>query len=79
MLQPTVRPKVATVSKNIFLLFPILAYWMMHTKFQGDRIFSSGEKMFLRVLPHMGMAAMLIMQPEPSELLFVPPTPGGYI
>ena len=26
----------------------------------------------------MGMAAILVMWPEPFEQLFVPPTPGGY-
>ena len=27
----------------------------------------------------MGMAAILVMWPEPFEQLFVPPIPGGYI
>ena len=34
---------------------------MMHTKFQGHRPFGSGEEDFLRFLPYMGMAAILIM------------------
>ena len=37
-----------------------LPYTMLHTKFQGHRSIGSGED-FLRFLPHMGMAAMLVM------------------
>ena len=32
----------------------------MHTKFQGHRPFGSGEEDFLRLLPYMGMAAILV-------------------
>ena len=34
---------------------------MLHTKFQGDPAIGSGEEDFLRFLPYMGMAAMLVM------------------
>ena len=37
------------------------SYTMLHTKFQGHRSISSGEEDFLRFLPYMGMAAMLVM------------------
>ena len=52
---------------------------MLHTKFQGRRSIGSGEVDFLRFLPYMGMAAILVMRPGPFEHLFVPSTPGGYI
>ena len=34
---------------------------MLHTKFRGNRPAGSGEEDFLRVLPYMGMAAILVM------------------
>ena len=52
---------------------------MLHTKFQGHRSIGSGEEDFLRFLPYMGMAAILVMWPEPFEQFFVPLIPGGYI
>ena len=42
---------------------------MLHTKFQGHRPFGSREKDFLRFLPYMGMAAILVMWPGPFEQL----------
>ena len=37
----------------------VLTYMMLHTKFQGHGYIGSGED-FLRFLPYMGMAAMLV-------------------
>ena len=34
---------------------------MLHTKFHGNRPAGSGEADFLRFLPYMGMAAILVM------------------
>ena len=34
---------------------------MLHAKFQDHRTSSSGEEDFLKVLPYMGMAAILVM------------------
>ena len=34
---------------------------MLPTKFQGHQSIGSGEEDFLRFLPYMGMAAMLVM------------------
>ena len=34
---------------------------MLHTKFQGHWSIGSGDEDFLRFLPYMGMAAMLVM------------------
>ena len=34
---------------------------MLHTKFPGNRPAGSGEEDFLRFLPYMGMAAILVM------------------
>ena len=34
---------------------------MLYAKFQDHRISGSGEKIFLRFLPYMGMAAILVM------------------
>ena len=42
----------------------------------------SGEEDFLRFLPYMGMAAMLVMWPRPPrpfEQFFFPKVPGGCI
>ena len=39
----------------------VLAYSMLHTKFQGHGPIGSGEEDFFRFLPYMGMAAMLVM------------------
>ena len=63
----------------IWTILVVLTYTMLHTKFQGHRSIGSGEEDFLRFLPYMGMAAILVMRPEPFEQLFVPPIPGGYI
>ena len=41
----------------------IIPYMMLHTKFQGHVSIGSGEEDFLRILPYMGMAAMLVMWP----------------
>ena len=48
---------------------------MLHTKFQGHWPFGSKEEDFLRFLPYMGMAAILVMWPGPFEQSFVPPSP----
>ena len=34
---------------------------MLHTNFQGHRPFGSGEEDFLRFLPYMGVAVILVM------------------
>ena len=39
----------------------VLPYTMLHTMFQGHWSIGSGEEDFLRFLPYMGMAAMLVM------------------
>ena len=56
-----------------------LPYTMLHTKFQGHRSIGSGEEDFLRFLPYMGMAAMLVMWPRLFEQTFFPKGPGGCI
>ena len=38
---------------------------MLHTKFQDHRISGSGEGEFIKFLPYMGMAAILVMRPVP--------------
>ena len=38
-----------------------LALTMLHTKFQGHQSIGSGEEDFLRFLPYMVMAAMLVV------------------
>ena len=44
-----------SISKVVF------SYTMLHTKFQGHWSIGSGEEVFLRILPYIGMAAMLVM------------------
>ena len=39
----------------------VLTYMMLHTMFQGHWSVGSGEEDFLRFLPYMSMAAMLVM------------------
>ena len=56
-----------------------LPYTMLHTKFQGHLSICSGEEDFLRFLPYMGMAAMLVMWPRLFEQLSFPKGPGGCI
>ena len=52
---------------------------MLHTKFQGNWPFGSAEEDFLRFLPYMGMAAILVMWPGPFEQAFVPLSQVGSI
>ena len=53
----------------------VLAQTMLHTKFQGHRSIGSGEEDFLRFLPYMGMATMLVMWPNLFVLIFIPILP----
>ena len=48
----------------IWTTLVVLTYMMLHTKFQGHGSIGSGEEDFLRFLPYMGMAAMLVMWPN---------------
>ena len=57
----------------------VLEHPMLHAKFQGHRPFGCGEEDFLRFLPYMGMAAILVMWPGQFEQTFVPPSHGGSI
>ena len=50
---------------------------MLHTKFRENRSTGSGEEDFLRFLPCMGVAAMLVMRPGPLIQTLVPPFQGG--
>ena len=52
---------------------------MLHTKFQGIRPSGSGEEDFLRFLPYMGMAAILVMWPGRNIQTFFPPLSRGCI
>ena len=63
----------------IWTTLVVLPYKMLHTKFQGHWSIGSGEEDFLRFLPYMGMAAMLVMWPKPFEYLFFPKGPGDCI
>ena len=57
----------------------VLTYMMLHTKFQGHGSIGSGEKDFLRFLPHMGMVAMLVMSPNSVVYIFIPILPQAFI
>ena len=54
----------------IWTTLVVLPYTMLHTKFQGYWSIGSGEEDFLRFLPYMGMAAMLVMWPRSFEQVF---------
>ena len=104
MLEATLRPKAAIVSKiNNFHFFPYKSLrdqiWLWHkigqgqprviiwttlvvlpyTMFQGHWSIGSRKEDFLRFLPYMGMASMLVMWPRPFEQFFFPKGPGGCI
>ena len=44
---------------------------MLHTKFHGNRPAGSGEEDFLRVLPYMGVAAILVMCPASCHQIVI--------
>ena len=46
----------------------VLEHPMPHTKFQGHRLFGSGDEDFLRFLPYMDMAAVLVLWPGLDQL-----------
>ena len=46
---------------TIYINFVELESPMLHAKFQDHRTSGSGEEDFLRFLPYMGMAAILVM------------------
>ena len=53
----------------------VLSHVRLHTKFQDNQPRGSGKEDFLRFLPYMGMAAILI----PFEQIFNQPLPGGCV
>ena len=61
----------------IWINLEVLEYPMLHTNFQGHWSFGSREEDFLRFLPCMGMAAILVMWHRPFEQTFVPLSRGG--
>ena len=50
---------------------------MLHAKFQDHRSSGSGEEDYLRFLPYMCMAAILVMRPGQFMYTFIPPSHGG--
>ena len=50
---------------------------MLHTKFQGNRSFGSGDEDFLRFLLYMGMTAILVMWRKAVVETFILPSHGG--
>ena len=59
----------------IWINLVVLKRPMLQTKFQGHRLFGSGEEAFLRFLPYMGISAILVMWPGPLNKLSFPPGP----
>ena len=57
----------------------VLPYMMLHTKFQGHWSIGSGEEDFLRFLPYLGMAAMLVMWPNSFVKIFITILPQAFI
>ena len=63
---PTVSTKTSKIGQGqprviIYINFVELESPMLHAKFQDHRTFVSGEEDFLRFLPYMGMATILVM------------------
>ena len=50
----------------VYINFKELTPKMLHTKFQDNRPSDSGEEDFLGFLSYMGMAAILVIRPEPN-------------
>ena len=63
----------------IWIILVVLPYMMLHIKFQGHWSIGSGEEDFLRFLPYMGMAAMLVMWPNSFVKIFIPILPQAFI
>ena len=57
----------------------VLEHLILNTNFQGHQPFGSGVEDFLKFLPYMGVAAILVMWPGPFEQTFDPPSQGGSI
>ena len=57
----------------------VLEHPILHTNFQDHQPFGSGEEDFLRFLPYMCMAPIMVMWPGLFEQSFVPPSHGGSI
>ena len=51
-------------SDFIWTSLVVLAYMMLHTKFQGHGSIGSREEDFLRFLLYLGMVAMFVMWPN---------------
>ena len=56
----------------IWINFVVLMHPMLQSKFQGHRLLGSREEDFLRFLPYMDMAAILVMWPGPLDKLSLP-------
>ena len=56
----------------IWVNLVVLEHPMLHTKFQSHWPYGSGEEDFLRFLPYMGMAAILVMWAGPFEQFSFP-------
>ena len=52
---------------------------MLRTNFQGHRLFGSGKEDFLRFLPYIGVATILVMCPGKFEQTFGSPSHEGSI
>ena len=63
----------------IWTTLVVLPYMMVHTKVQGHGSIGSGQEDFLRFLPYMGMAAMLVMWPNSFVKIFIPILPQAFI
>ena len=50
---------------------------MLHIKFRGNQPTGSAEEYFEEFLPYMGMAAILVSDPEGANKLSFLPTNGG--
>ena len=63
---PTVSTKTSKIGQGqprviIYISFVELESPILHAKFQDHRTSGSGEEDFLRFLPYMGIAAILVM------------------
>ena len=70
--------KPMTDLQVITRILAVLGYIVLPIKFQGHQSIGSGED-FFKLWPYMGMAAILVMQPRPFQLLFCLEGSGCFI
>ena len=67
-----VKVNLVTIWTNLV----VFSHLMLHTKFQANQPSGSGENDFFKVLPKIGIMAILVRRPGPFQQIFNLPLPG---